>query len=72
MDDFKILTDLLSAEEIKLLETWITGKPSGAKIQSLKGHDIIPDFNAESIEFLYDKWKINKGDVITVSYPKTG
>ena len=72
MENYKFLTDLLSAEEIKLFETWLKPPVPDPKVHSYKGYNIIPDFRAEAIEYANEKWKIKSGDVFTVSYPKTG
>ncbi|XP_002125281.2 sulfotransferase 1B1 [Ciona intestinalis] len=48
-------------------------KPNAkATIAEFKGHRLQPTFPAEGIEYAYDNWTPNSGDVIVASFPRTG
>ena len=72
MDRFKDFTDVLSANEIQSFEKWVKSPKEEINIFCIKGHNMLPIFSSEAIQYAYHQWEIKKGDVFIVSYPKTG
>lgn len=72
MDKFSLIRSNLSTEESSVLNDILESPFSTSQIQTLKGRNIIPDFNATTMEYIHDKWNPRTGDVFIASYPKTG